>query len=113
MTISVISKRRVKIVVFFQNKMNTARGETSAREEYESNENELDEDEEEEVDDIADDSNRDTSADARHKSAMTGRGVSLSMLMADGVILPGEDCMSIEYLVCIDPPRTMLFLFTV
>ena len=34
---------------------------------------------------------------ARH--AITGRGVTLSMLMADGVIEPGEDNMSIEYLV--------------
>lgn len=34
---------------------------------------------------------------ARH--AVTGRGVTLAMLMADGVIHPGQDAMSIDYLV--------------
>lgn len=33
------------------------------------------------------------------KHAITGRGVTLAMLMADGLIEPGEDVMSIEYLV--------------
>lgn len=33
---------------------------------------------------------------ARH--AVTGRGVTLAMLMADGVIHPGQDAMSIDYL---------------
>ena len=31
--------------------------------------------------------------------AITGRGVTLSMLMQDGFIQPGSNCMSIEYLV--------------
>lgn len=39
-----------------------------------------------------------TAQKARH--AVTGRGVTLAMLMADGVIHPGQDAMSIDYLVC-------------
>ena len=34
---------------------------------------------------------------ARH--AITGRGVTLQMLMADGIIEPGEGVLSLEYLV--------------
>ena len=34
---------------------------------------------------------------ARH--AITGRGVTLQMLMADGVIEPGEGLLTLEYLV--------------
>ena len=35
------------------------------------------------------------------RSVLTGRGVTLGMLMDDGVIEPGEKCLSIDYLVCI------------
>ena len=34
---------------------------------------------------------------ARH--AITGRGVTLQMLMADGIIEPGDGVLSLEYLV--------------
>jgi len=36
----------------------------------------------------------------RQRHAITGRGVTLAMLMADGVIQSGQDAMSIDYLVC-------------
>ena len=35
----------------------------------------------------------------RQRHAITGRGVTLAMLMADGVIQSGQDAMSIDYLV--------------
>ena len=45
----------------------------------------------------------DGGAGVKHQ-AITGRGITLSMLMQDGLIEPGENCMSIEYLVCKDNP---------
>ncbi len=37
----------------------------------------------------------------RSKPVYSGRGVTLTMLMNEQLIEPGELCMSIEYLVCI------------
>ena len=33
------------------------------------------------------------------RSVLTGRGVTLGMLLEDGVMEPGEKCLSIDYLV--------------
>ena len=33
------------------------------------------------------------------RSVLTGRGVTLGMLLDDGVMEPGEKCLSIDYLV--------------
>ena len=35
----------------------------------------------------------------KKEKVLTGRGVTLSMLMADGVVQHGKECLSIEYLV--------------
>ena len=45
---------------------------------------------------------------ARH--AITGRGVTLQMLMADGIIEPGEGVLSLEYLVIMNYPTTFSIL---
>ena len=36
----------------------------------------------------------------KSRSVLTGRGVTLGMLLDDGVMEPGEKCLSIDYLVC-------------
>ena len=35
------------------------------------------------------------------RSVLTGRGVTLGMLLDDGVMEPGEKCLSIDYLVSV------------
>ena len=47
------------------------------------------------------------------RSVLTGRGVTLGMLMDDGVIEPGEKCLSIDYLVCILYIVTYVLLFKI
>ena len=47
------------------------------------------------------------------RSVLTGRGVTLGMLMDDGVIESGEKCLSIDYLVCILYIVTYILLFKV
>ena len=38
----------------------------------------------------------------RKRSILTGRGVTLGMLLDDGIVEPGENCLSIDYLVSVD-----------
>lgn len=42
-----------------------------------------------------------TTSPPKKEKVLTGRGVTLSMLMGDGVVEAGKDCLSIEYLVSI------------
>ena len=77
-----------------QDSVADAETEHDTEHEGEEDQDEVDEDEGE----VKHDSNLTPQQRARH--AITGRGVTLSMLMADGMIEPGEDNMSIEYLVC-------------
>ena len=64
-------------------------------------------DEMDEVDDIDDEDNLDelgveqSTPEKRARHAITGRGVTLQMLMADGIIKPGDGVLSLEYLVCL------------
>lgn len=61
----------------------------------------LDEMEESEEDDHLDELGVEQSTpEKRARHAITGRGVTLQMLMADGIIKPGEGVLSLEYLVC-------------
>ena len=53
----------------------------------------------EDTEDLGEDGEGGGSVKARVRHAITGRGVTLAMLMADGVIEAGPDTMSIEYLV--------------
>ncbi|XP_045180077.2 MPN domain-containing protein-like isoform X2 [Mercenaria mercenaria] len=61
-------------------------------------------DEMDEVDDIEDEDNLDelgveqSTPEKRARHAITGRGVTLQMLMADGIIKPGDGVLSLEYL---------------
>lgn len=75
--------------------------DTGADTQEESHEDEDDEDEDDEVDEEDEDGNKSVDSVSIHKArhALTGRGVTLSMLMADGIIQPGPSSMSIDYLV--------------
>ena len=66
----------------------------------ESHEDE-DDDDDEDVDEEDEDGNKSVDSVTIHKArqAITGRGVTLAMLMADGIIQPGPSTMSIDYLV--------------
>ena len=65
--------------------------------------------EEDEEDDDVDDDEVDTEKPVintktkgrrrKPRSVLTGRGVTLGMLLDDGVMEPGEKCLSIDYLV--------------
>ncbi|KAK2140678.1 hypothetical protein LSH36_1280g00098 [Paralvinella palmiformis] len=74
--------------------------DTGADTQEESHEDEDDEDEDDEVDEEDEDGNKSVDSVSIHKArhALTGRGVTLSMLMADGIIQPGPSSMSIDYL---------------
>ena len=79
----------------------SATHDTGADTQEESHEDEDDEDEDEDVDEEDEDGNKSVDSVNVHKArqALTGRGVTLAMLMADGFIQPGPSTMSIDYLV--------------
>lgn len=60
----------------------------------------------EDVEDVDDEEDLDelgveqSTPEKRARHAITGRGVTLQMLMADGIIKAGEGVLSLEYLVC-------------
>ena len=60
-----------------------------------------DDEDDDDVDDEDEDGNKsaDTMSSEKARHAITGRGVTLSMLMADGIIQHGSSTMSIDYLV--------------
>ena len=70
-------------------------------EDEEMKEDEDDHDEEEEEEEETKKIPAGTKPKGRRKprSVLTGRGVTLGMLLEDGVMEPGEKCLSIDYLV--------------
>ena len=46
------------------------------------------------------------------RSVLTGRGVTLGMLLDDGVMEPGEKCLSIDYLVSCSTTQNFVKLLT-
>ena len=67
--------------------------------EEEEDEEELDDEEEDEEEEEPLEELSAKPKGRRGRSMLTGRGVTLSMLLDDGVIEPGEKCLSIAYLV--------------
>ena len=62
-------------------------------------EDEDDDDDDDEVEIEKPPSNTKSKGRRKPRSVLTGRGVTLSMLLDDGVMEPGEKCLSIDYLV--------------
>ena len=58
-----------------------------------------DEDDDDEVETEKPPSNTKSKGRRKPRSVLTGRGVTLGMLLDDGVMEPGEKCLSIDYLV--------------
>lgn len=58
-----------------------------------------DDDDDDEVETEKPPSNTKSKGRRKSRSVLTGRGVTLSMLLDDGVMEPGEKCLSIDYLV--------------
>lgn len=62
-----------------------------------------DDDDDDEVETEKPQSNTKTKGRRKPRSVLTGRGVTLGMLLDDGVMEPGEQCLSIDYLVSFRP----------
>jgi len=58
-----------------------------------------DDDDDDEVEKVKPPSSTKTKGRRKPRSVLTGRGVTLGMLLDDGVMEPGEKCLSIDYLV--------------
>ena len=58
-----------------------------------------DDDDDDEVEPAKPQSNTKSKGRRKLRSVLTGRGVTLGMLLDDGVMEPGEKCLSIDYLV--------------
>ena len=71
-----------------------------------------DEEDDEEVELEKPQSNTKSKGRRKPRSVLTGRGVTLGMLLDDGVMEPGEKCLSIDYLVSFKQ-QVWLFLFEI
>ena len=78
--------------------------------EEEDEEEEDDDDDNDEVEPEKPQSNPKSKGRRKLRSVLTGRGVTLGMLLDDGVMEPGEKCLSIDYLVSFRQQAWLLFL---
>ena len=71
-----------------------------------------DDDDEDEVEPEKPQSNTKSKGRRKPRSVLTGRGVTLGMLLDDGVMEPGEKCLSIDYLVSFRQHAWLLLIFS-
>ena len=80
-------------------------GDMDEEEKMEEDEDDVEDDDDDDDDDDDEaeteklQSNTKSKGRRKPRSVLTGRGVTLGMLLDDGVMEPGEKCLSIDYLV--------------